>query len=107
MVLGFGWLKILLSVVWIFFFFHENINFVVQIPRNFNGFKKNCYRFHCFSLFFYIFFVNNVYKIINLIIVTLMLRNQGCGLIEHEFFVVFSPLNILNDEVYEIWKENY
>lgn len=88
MVLGFGWLKILLSVVCIFFF-HENINFTAEIPRNFNGFQKNCYRFHCFSLYFIYIFVNNVIKIINLIIVTLMLRNQGCGLIEHEFLLFF------------------
>lgn len=59
MVLGFGWLKILLSVVCIFFFFHENINFVVQISRNFNGFKKFVTDF-IVSPYFFIFFFNNV-----------------------------------------------
>lgn len=60
-----------------------------QIPRNFNGFKKIVTDFIVSPYFFIYIFVNNVIKIINLIIVTLMLRNQGCGLIKHEFLLFF------------------
>lgn len=71
-----------------------------QIPRNFNGFKKIVTDFIVSPYFFIYIFVNNVIKIINLIIVTLMLRNQGCGLIEHEFLLFFFYFfNISNDAV--------